>query len=510
MGSVENQFLPSVQLHGVSEYKADFAKYLVHHDILRELGQVDWEKLSKKFVLSGQRTTEGIPKKNEEDDSPLKKVENLRVGIVGAGIAGLYTAWICQFLGIDWHIFEANPDRLGGRLYTYWFDEQLAQKPDQHDYYDIGAMRYPYTPVMDRTFRVFEATKTETGAYLMKDEQGRQPTRYNDITYILPKHDPSKPPPPPFDAFKVSKQNGGPVPDDTVRDPDTIMNDAYGRFRDKIKRAIETPRLPEESEEEWRARKEAASARAWKFLLQHDRFSLRDYLTFVEGETFETTHWLETLNAGTGWFDEAFTENVLESLAFEYYDPGEAPKEKQKKEKAVTESSAAPDTLAERGNWYYIKNGSSSLVINVLRKLEKMITGAASDKQFPEAKPEDFPEVMKRISRGKRVVRYGRNVQGEETTSLTLAHVDSNDENSEPVSESFDAIFNSTTFGALQRMDLVGLDLPYDTKAAIRSLRYDPSTKVAIRFKKQWWTDSTLPIVIKGGLGKTDMPLRTW
>lgn len=28
------------------------------------------------------------------------------------------------------------------------------------------------------------------------------------------------------------------MPNETVRDPDTILNDAYGRFREKIKRAM--------------------------------------------------------------------------------------------------------------------------------------------------------------------------------------------------------------------------------------------------------------------------------
>ena len=69
------------------------------------------------------------------------------------------------------------------------------------------------------------------------------------------------------------------------------------------------------------------------------------------------------------------------------------------------------------------------------------------------------------------------------------------------------SIVNTTTLAALQKMDLLGLKLPYTTKTAIRSLRYDPSTKIAIKFKTPWWIEK---FGIKGGLGKTDMPLRTW
>lgn len=505
--------LPSKEFDGVSTYKADFARYLVRQDVLREIAQIDWKKLAeiaKEFIEPDTRTPEGLPKKKVESGSvpPLTPASKLSIGIVGAGIAGLYTAWICQYLGIQWHIYEADPERLGGRLYTYWFDEKSF--PERHDYYDIGAMRFPRTPIMDRTFKVLNATKTERGTYLMKAD--RQPSRYNDTTYLpIPKTRA------PFDVFKVSKKNNGPVPDDTVRDPDQILNDAYDRFRDKIKRAIEMKPLDGESDADFQARKEDDSKKAWDFLLRHDRFSLRDYLTFVEGETFETTHWLETLNGGTGWFDEAFTENVLESLAFDYFSE-EQKKELGKKktaQDATPSSSAAPDTKAEYNEWEYIVNGSSSLVINVLRKLEGMIVESEgksekpTDKLFPIAKPADFPNVMKRISIGRRVTKMRKGQQGEK--ALVLEHVDSKDSTSNADKVGYDSIFSSTTFGALQRMDLTGLDLPYDTKAAIRSLRYDPSTKVAIRFKTQWWTDEkNLPYVIKGGLGKTDMPLRTW
>lgn len=55
----------------------------------------------------------------------------------------------------------------------------------------------------------------------------------------------------------------------TVRDPDEILNDTYGRFRNKIKRALQS-KDPNDAR------------RAWEYLQKHDKFSLRDYLTFVE------------------------------------------------------------------------------------------------------------------------------------------------------------------------------------------------------------------------------------
>lgn len=69
------------------------------------------------------------------------------------------------------------------------------------------------------------------------------------------------------------------------------------------------------------------------------------------------------------------------------------------------------------------------------------------------------------------------------------------------------AVFNTTTLACLQRIDLTGLELLYEQKDAIRSLHYDTASKVGIKFKTPWWMTYG---ITKGGLGKTDMPLRTW
>ena len=80
-----------------------------------------------------------------------------KVGIVGAGCAGLFTGLLLDWLQeglqeefpklkISYDIIEAaGPDRLGGRLYTHKFTEK------KHDYYDIGAMRFPDNNIMNRS-----------------------------------------------------------------------------------------------------------------------------------------------------------------------------------------------------------------------------------------------------------------------------------------------------------------------------------------------------------------------
>lgn len=70
-----------------------------------------------------------------------------KICIVGAGVAGLYTAMILDSLQIpnlEYDILE-SADRIGGRLLTYYFDPKVP-----HMYYDIGAMRFPRISIMDR------------------------------------------------------------------------------------------------------------------------------------------------------------------------------------------------------------------------------------------------------------------------------------------------------------------------------------------------------------------------
>ena len=60
-----------------------------------------------------------------------------KVGIIGAGAAGLYAAILLQSLGVDYEILEANT-RIGGRIYTHRFDQDAwtRSKPGEPDYYN--------------------------------------------------------------------------------------------------------------------------------------------------------------------------------------------------------------------------------------------------------------------------------------------------------------------------------------------------------------------------------------
>ena len=124
-----------------------------------------------------------LPKAPVPPDSGDKVINVVNLGIVGAGAGGLFTAMLLDYLNIQlfkqagwedplkgiklaedypgippvdakfpavyfrYEIVEAaGSDRVGGRLFSYNF----GGARDTHDYYDVGAMRFPDNPVMKR------------------------------------------------------------------------------------------------------------------------------------------------------------------------------------------------------------------------------------------------------------------------------------------------------------------------------------------------------------------------
>ncbi|MDR1550414.1 MAG: FAD-dependent oxidoreductase [Hungatella sp.] len=67
------------------------------------------------------------------------ELKGVRIGVIGGGLAGLSAAFELRKLGADITILEANDNRIGGRVYTYYFD------PEGKYYNEFGAHRIPAT-----------------------------------------------------------------------------------------------------------------------------------------------------------------------------------------------------------------------------------------------------------------------------------------------------------------------------------------------------------------------------
>lgn len=69
--------------------------------------------------------------------APLDTLRGVRIGIIGGGLSGLAAAYELRKLGAQITIYEAEKERIGGRVYTHYFDQENEL------YGEFGAMRFP-------------------------------------------------------------------------------------------------------------------------------------------------------------------------------------------------------------------------------------------------------------------------------------------------------------------------------------------------------------------------------
>ena len=154
--------------------------------------------------------------------------------------------------------------------------------------------------------------------------------------------------------------------------------------------------------------------------------------------------------SATGLFDQSLTESILDSLDFDY-----------------------PERPVK---WSCIDGGGSSLIDKLLETIKQK------------------PTVGKRASS----ISIDRLNSGEHNMTVQIC--------SEPGPRNYSTVFNTTSLACMQRMDLSEAELHPVQREAIRTLHYDASAKVAIKFSHPWWI--TRCGVTKAGVASTDSPLR--
>lgn len=403
-----------------------------------------------------------------------------KVAIVGAGTSGLFLAMMIDYLNenvpnfqLGYDIFEAaDSSRVGGRLFTYNFPARNGEKPGQLDYYDVGGMRFPQNPVMQRVFELFGWLGMPTFMELQKDtpngslvpysmtntKEGEQnePFRYNDITkwgkYTDIAANAER-----GDAFGFNQDKTDvQVPQEILTaSPGTVVDHAVKKLRDALKKDAEH-----------------GGQDGWNLLMRYDKYTTRQWLgteqPLDEGDdpimnppfNWATINYLETMNGGTDWYDQAFSETVLESLDFDYGDAWN-PKE------------------SDKYPWWCIMGGAQQLPILMEKQLKN--------------KP-----------RYKAPVSAIRAVSGQD-------HQMEIDLKTGESQLQYSGVFNTTTLGCLRRIDTTKCDIPNGTKMAMRSLAYGQSCKVGIKFDHSWWKFD-LPEerrITHGGLGHSDLHIRT-
>ncbi|OBT86323.1 hypothetical protein VE02_07417 [Pseudogymnoascus sp. 03VT05] len=177
--------------------------------------------------------------------TPTPKDIPLKVGIIGAGAAGLYAAVLLDSLGIEYDIIEAS-DRVGGRIYTYRFNETAWSNstPDDPDYYDYFAT--------NNTFRLYNKVLL-----------------YNQV-------------PPTADAFNTELTDNGTVDAQFAQlDPTKVW-------------ASVTQKMTTALSENFTA--------GFNLLMEYDYQSIRSYLV-SQGYTGPQIDWMETIDDATDHYD---------------------------------------------------------------------------------------------------------------------------------------------------------------------------------------------------------------
>lgn len=270
-----------------------------------------FEHMTADLRRSHQTMLRQTPRPDYAHTPPAKRRDKhaLNIGIVGGGMAGLYAGMLLDTLGIGYHIFEASGERLGGRVYTYYFDNA------PHQYAELGAMRFPLNFMQSRLFNFWDYLN-RTAANI---PGAREIPR---IPYIL--HDPTSNPDggnllcfngqPPvtrnqaaadnrrlgFDAFFDDPQWDYFKSDGVLKPAQDLLDAAIDRFVD----LFETQGI----------------GCAWDELLKYDRYSARGYLQDIgDGHRpypSRIVDYIETVLTYTGIYDLALIELVLDQFSF--------------------------------------------------------------------------------------------------------------------------------------------------------------------------------------------------
>ncbi|KAJ5970956.1 Amine oxidase [Penicillium vulpinum] len=338
-------------------------------------------------------------REEESSDHPFEK--NTKVCIIGAGIAGLYLALILQDLelpNLSWDILEANRDRIGGRIYTHRFSEA------HNDYYDVGAMRFPDIPIMSRVFDLFRRMQVPLKRFDMRERSTN------------------------MKGQEMSKTGDSPSAN--------ILSRSFGPYKNVMQNDF---------------------VQGFQLLMKADSMSAREYLRFRQKADFTTIQSAESDTTGTGMFDQAFSESVMDSFDLDHH---------------ATESEDGGAGV----NWYSVDGGCSV----VIERMCHQINGNST------------------IELGKQVRRIAIDRRADLSVSCA-GEVEARD--------GYATVFSTTPLACLQRIDTESLHLDPTQVEAIRCLRYEDSTKVGIKFSYPWWiVDCGLR---GGGSASSTLPSRT-
>jgi monoamine oxidase len=158
--------------------------------------------------------------------------------------------------------------------------------------------------------------------------------------------------------------------------------------------------------------------------------------------------WLETMDSSTGLYDQALTETIMDTFDFEAKD------------------------------WVCIEGGSGRLI----DAITKILT-SEKNTIVKNSKVTSINSKKKKIE-------------------ITL---------NKSERKEYDHVISTIPLSKLRVIDTINFSMSYQKRIALRTLHYDHSVKIVLRFKNRWWQhDERMgDRKIFGGQSKTDLPIRT-
>jgi monoamine oxidase len=222
---------------------------------------------------------------------PKVDPRKLSVAIVGGGMAGLYAALRLQREGAAVHVFEADPARIGGRVYTHRFNS------DPNQYFEAGAMRLPEIAEQQPVFDLIDFLNRdaqpqdviETIPYVLFDGEGR------DRVFVNGKRDP--------DGHAMTV-------DYATRNPGSLG------FPPAAVGGKTATQWLEELFKPWLDLLATDFDKGFAEIVKYDDYSFRAYLAQVAKWPEARINYVEAMTSQTNQFQSSFTELLIESMDF--------------------------------------------------------------------------------------------------------------------------------------------------------------------------------------------------